>query len=160
MLFWFLWCQLYPIALDQLERYSWARIWMMAQVGGLVDSLKKIGASASATRAAMLWSGSRSRVWHVAGSSRVWNGIFHLTPLMCCYQGWGPSRKWTNIRALPHSIHLSSWSAYTLHSRVAFLVNSAVTINTPVQSPPERHQPTLIHPGSSFWAEESNQWDG
>lgn len=35
---------------------------LMVQVGGLVDSLKKTGASAPAARAAILWPGSRSKV--------------------------------------------------------------------------------------------------
>lgn len=49
---------------------------LMAQVGGLVDSPKKTGDSAPATRAAMLWPGSRSKVCHMARSSRVWDAIF------------------------------------------------------------------------------------
>lgn len=49
---------------------------LTAQVRGLVDSLKKTGASAPAARAAMLWPGSRSRVWDMAGSSGAWDGIF------------------------------------------------------------------------------------
>lgn len=49
---------------------------VMAQVGGLVDCLKKTGASAPAARAAMPGPGSRSWVWHMAGSSRAWDGIF------------------------------------------------------------------------------------
>lgn len=69
---------------------------LMAQVQGLVDSLMKTGASAPAARAARLWAGSRSRG---LAHGRVLQGLgwhfpsIHLTPLMSCYQGWGPSRK-------------------------------------------------------------------
>lgn len=60
---------------------------VMAQVGGLVDCLKKTGASAPAARAAMPW--ARQQKLGLA-HGRVLQGLgwhfpsIHLTPLMSC----------------------------------------------------------------------------